>query len=385
MKKNSLEDFINKIIKEYTGTGAGGGNAGDGNNITSPRPFPDDMSEIENYVLKNVYGAEGGQWVGDPVSSTFTRHPHVKFEGLKEYIREILKELEEQAYGSATLTTQGQGISGAPGVWEADPSNPVDILLQNTGVDENSIRINMEQAPPEGQEQGAQDQAPEAEEPKNSPEKIGKCQSGCVELQIENVEVLVKNAHRQIADIVKKSAKAGDITPNQAQEFMDSKQALEDQIEGLKEQIEELKEQQNEIINKKLMKSNVKKLWDDYATSRMKTPKTLNEHMEDHKKEAKRSILMEGVMQTFFEYFDQGHTNEEIVQLYAGKGVNVPEQFVSKARGQYESLSKLKLELEMSEKAFKNDASQIINNPATGEADGTVLDDDKQLASGLFK
>ena len=141
----------------------------------------------------------------------------MKKSDIKKLIKESVKEIKEQAYGSATLTTQGQGISGAPGVWEADPSNPVDILLQNTGVDENSIRINMEQAPPEGQEQGAQDQAPEAEEPKNSPEKIGKCQSGCVELQIENVEVLVKNAHRQIADIVKKSAKAGDITPNQAQ------------------------------------------------------------------------------------------------------------------------------------------------------------------------
>ena len=42
----------------------------------------------------------------------------------------------------------------------------------------------------------------------------------------------------------------------------------------------------------------------------------------------------------------------------------------------------MQFELEMSEKAFKNDASQIVNNPATGEMD--MLDDDKQLASGLF-
>ena len=42
----------------------------------------------------------------------------------------------------------------------------------------------------------------------------------------------------------------------------------------------------------------------------------------------------------------------------------------------------MKFELEMSEKAFKNDASKIVNNPATGEMD--MLDDDKQLASGLF-
>ena len=34
----------------------------------------------------------------------------------------------------------------------------------------------------------------------------------------------------------------------------------------------------------------------------------------------------------------------------------------------------MKFELEMSEKAFKNEASQIVNNPATGQADGTVLE-----------
>ena len=94
---------------------------------------------------------------------------------------------------------------------------------------------------------------------------------------------------------------------------------------------------------------------------------------------------MEGERNTFFEYFDQGTTNEELVQLYAEKGVAVPEQFVAKARKQHENYSKMKLELEMSEKAFKNEASQIVNNPATMEMDGSVYEDDKQLASGLFK
>ena len=52
-----------KIYKEYTGTGAGGGNAGDGNNITSPRvggEFFDDEEEMEHYTNKNIYGGEGG-------------------------------------------------------------------------------------------------------------------------------------------------------------------------------------------------------------------------------------------------------------------------------------------------------------------------------------
>jgi len=35
----------------------------------------------------------------------------------------------------------------------------------------------------------------------------------------------------------------------------------------------------------------------------------------------------------------------------------------------------------MSEKEFKNSASNIVNNPVTGEAD--MLDDEKQLASAI--
>ena len=37
---------------------------------------------------------------------------------------------------------------------------------------------------------------------------------------------------------------------------------------------------------------------------------------------------------------------------------------------------------EMNTTSIKNDAKQIVNNPITGEAD--MLDDDKQLASGIL-
>ena len=33
-------------------------------------------------------------------------------------VKESVQEVKEQAYGHATLTSQGQSISGAPGVWE---------------------------------------------------------------------------------------------------------------------------------------------------------------------------------------------------------------------------------------------------------------------------
>ena len=62
MTKRELRELIRSAIQEYTGTGASGGNAGDGNNITSPRPFVDDESEIENYTDKGApYGGAEGQ------------------------------------------------------------------------------------------------------------------------------------------------------------------------------------------------------------------------------------------------------------------------------------------------------------------------------------
>ena len=117
----------------------------------------------------------------------------------------------------------------------------------------------------------------------------------------------------------------------------------------------------------------------DYVKKRGNS--NLMEHMDKYRK---RAVLMEGAMKKFFEAFDMGKTDEEIVQEYAQRGTQVPEAFVNKARKQYEGLKKMKLELEMSEKEYKNSATQIVNNPATGEMDGSTTMEDKQLASGLF-
>jgi len=125
----------------------------------------------------------------------------------------------------------------------------------------------------------------------------------------------------------------------------------------------------------KMKKSDLLK---DYMSSRKGT--NLNEQMITHRKEAKRSILMEGAMKKFFELFEIGRTDEEIVLDYANKGVQVPEQFVSKARSQYEGLKKMKLELEMSEKEFKNSAKDIVNNPD----EAVVNSENKPLSSGIY-
>jgi len=59
MTKRELRELVKSVIKEFTGTGSSGGNATDGNNITSPRPFHNDEDEVDNYMNKN--SGEGGQ------------------------------------------------------------------------------------------------------------------------------------------------------------------------------------------------------------------------------------------------------------------------------------------------------------------------------------
>ena len=54
MTKRELKELIKQYIKEYTGTGASGGNATDGNDITSPRPFVDEDEELNSYNDKNA-------------------------------------------------------------------------------------------------------------------------------------------------------------------------------------------------------------------------------------------------------------------------------------------------------------------------------------------
>ena len=135
-------------------------------------------------------------------------------------------------------------------------------------------------------------------------------------------------------------------------------------------------------VNVKLTKENKMEKSDllkDYMSSRKDT--NLNEQMETYQKEAKRGLLMESAMKKFFELFEMGRTDEEIVLDYANKGVQVPEQFVSKARGQYENLKKMKLELDMSEKEFKNSAKDIVNNPD----EQVVNSEEKTLSSGIYE
>ena len=120
-------------------------------------------------------------------------------------------------------------------------------------------------------------------------------------------------------------------------------------------------------------------LLEDYMSSRKDT--NLNEQMKTHQKEAKRSILTESVARKMNDLFEMGRTNEEIVLDYANKGVQVPESLVEKFRKQYAKMKEMKLEYEMNEKAFKNEASDIVNNPD----EQVVNSEEKTLSSGIYE
>jgi len=63
MTRRELKELIRSTIKEYTGIGSSGGNATDGNNITSQRmgggSFRTDKDELEFYNSQNA--GEGGR------------------------------------------------------------------------------------------------------------------------------------------------------------------------------------------------------------------------------------------------------------------------------------------------------------------------------------
>ena len=274
--------------------------------------------------MKNVKKHKNSDYILVPINENTLN----KLE-IKNIIKESIKKIGEQAYGSATLTTQGQSIHRAPGVWETDP----------LGNPKRSIRIKEQPNAQQGGEE-EKEKKPKVKElpPKHSLDKIGECKAGCVDLELENLDVKLENVELKLKDLAKRrvDAKPSEVEgmEKERSELLKQQSTIDDQIEAKEEEKKKLlnpeKQGQNESKNKQNMKASVKRLWNDYAKSRINS--SLRNKIDEHKKRARRRVLQEGVMQTFFEYFDLGHTNEEIVQLYAAKGVNVPEQFVSGSR-----------------------------------------------------
>ena len=81
MTKRELRELIRAVIKEYTGTGASGGNAGDGNSITSQRPFAQETDELNFYNNQGAPygGAEGNHYTKHDEPTGYNRVPHTKY------------------------------------------------------------------------------------------------------------------------------------------------------------------------------------------------------------------------------------------------------------------------------------------------------------------
>ena len=200
------------------------------------------------------------------------------------------KYIKENAYGSATLTTQGPSSSRviAPTdeyPFTRRPKRTATGMFEQEGGD------------PEG---------------KAIQKKVEELQKRILQIQIAYQEKVANRAKNTATSAATKAY-------NQAMDSIDKMRQQMNQIG--KQQPGKDKEKQNENIIKDYFKD---------------TNSNLMERMDSYRKEAKRAILMEGAMMKFFEMFDNGMTDEEIIQDYATNGTRVPEQFVGSARKQYE-------------------------------------------------
>ena len=330
---DKLKEFIIKLVKEYTGIGASGGNATDGNDITSPRPFPDDTSEIENYILKNVYGGEGGQRVGDMYTGNYpNRHPQGMFE-LKKAIKKILDEIKADDYGDTTLTTQGQYKSRF-----TKTGKPPGIM------EKNSIKEQVSAAAQKTYEAG-----------------LKRLQKSVLRYQMRWIE-------KQRSAAVSQAAIAG----------QEAGKGFDEQIKALADQIAAIDNPEQAQQGGGGGNQQNESLLEMYINERKDID--LMRYMDSYK----RGVLLEGTVRKLFRKFNKGESNEDITRKYAKKGIQMPEQFLSKVRKQYESLKKLKLEIEFSEQ----EAKDVITIP-TKAPDIQLFDlepeDNKELSSRLYK
>ena len=304
-------------LKDYTGTGASGGNSTDGNDIPSPRPFVDDEAELDNYLEKNRYGGEGNHYRKEPALPNPNRTRFTKFEEeMKEdldlghddnephMLKADLYRIGKYALGLYKMVDQfdGKGEVDFPSWWQAKITKSKDYL-------------------------------------------IGAKHYLDFELKKSQIDASVTEAE-------------GMVTTD------DEDKAAELAKKGINVNLKENKMKKSDLL-------------EDYMSSRKDT--NLNEQMEIYQKEAKRSVLMESDYKKFQELFDLGRSNEEVVLDYANKGVNVPESLVGKFREQYNKMKEMKLEYDKNEQAFKNEASDIVNNPS----EEVVNSEEKAMASGI--
>tara|TARA_R110002012_G_scaffold313611_2_gene525326 strand:+ start:787 stop:2064 length:1278 start_codon:yes stop_codon:yes gene_type:complete len=424
MRGSQLKNIIKQSLKEYMGTGASGGNSGDGNSITSPRPYYNDMKEIEAYLQKSIYGGEGGHYSHHLAKNNLglNRQKMFRFEGasnklklFKEKIKKFILELKEQAYPHATLTTQGQSIHRAPGVWEEDEEQLQEQVDPATMDRFNDEKISHQKAI-------AQIDIDIAREQKKAIAAQTQQQTQATIPQMDQAEKQLFDINKKIKDlketlILRNNQLAGlnlafDEIPleneEQRQEAYEQITAVSGEIESLKEEIKATQKQRIEISKSRddILKqksqiqgqaseqgSQIDKSISDMKKSMNKIGKggggetpVAEILLKQYIKERANTNLMEQMdsyneitrssLKQFFEMFKNGKTNEEVLQHYAENGIQVPESYVSKAKKYFENYEKLKLELGF----MDNEAKDFKKTIEPSQQEET-----KQLSTQLFK
>ena len=172
---------------------------------------------------------------------------------------------------------------------------------------------------------------------------------------------------------------------------------LRDKVKADKQSINDLRKQRNEMsqgiqksISTQTSQPSVTKQFDQQLRDAKKALNQVGKMQEtllrQYEKERVNVNLMEqmdiynettrGSLKTFFEMFEAGRTTSEVIRHYAKKGIQIPEQFCSKVKKQFESYKKLKLELGFSEQEAKDFKKAL---------DLSQKEETKQISTKIFK
>ena len=473
MSKEELKELIKQLVQEYTGTGASGGNATDGNDIPSPRPFADDEEELENYLFKNIYGGEGGHYRKDSDPFNYNRTKMGMFE-LKNYIKKYLKEqldpAKMQDFQDEKIELQKDLLGVDLKITRETAKATIDNLnKQLAATVEPMSNADKQVSAADKEKESLRSQENQTN---NELSDLNKLEVG-VEISPKEKEERKKEIEERLAQIkqqqeaVEQKIEAG---KQAKQQVLDQKNQIMKSIGQTRAQFSQQRAQQKKAIAQVGKVQEIKA--DDYGSATLTTqgqyksrftktgkpPGIMDEmntcpkcgkmghdashHKHDHEGKMaksqlykihqyaerllhmlpddaqlpawvqskftnaahsigaafhyldyevmshhdnlmenmdsyKREALMEGTMKKFFKMFDEGKTNEEVLRHYAGKGVTIPETFLSKARKQYENLKKQKLEIEFSEQEAKDfKPAPRLQGPA---------EESKKLSSRLYK
>ena len=473
MTTEELKELIKKLVQEYTGTGASGGNATDGNDITSPRPFADDEEELENYLFKNIYGGEGGHYRKDSDPFNYNRTKMGMFE-LKNYIKKYLKEqidpAKMQGFQDKKIQLQKDLLKVDLDITDATAEAAIAAITQQLAATVEPLSNADKQISDAVEEKSSLRN--QENQTNNELSDLNKLEVG-VEISPKEKEERKKEIEERLAQIkqqqeaVEQKIEAG---KQAKQQVLDQRNQINKSAGQQRAQFNQQKAQQRKAISQVGKVQEIKA--DDYGSATLTTqgqyksrftktgkpPGIMDEmntcpkcgkmghdashHKHDHEGKMaksqlykihqyaerllhmlpddaqlpawvqskftnaahsigaafhyldyevmshhdnlmenmdsyKREALIEGTMKKFFKMFDEGKTNEEVLRHYAGRGVAIPETFLSKARKQYEGLKKQKLEIEFSEQEAKDfKPAPRLQEPA---------EEGKRLSSRLYK